>query len=138
MTEYDYDKLLDRAWGMLPEKLKSHERFEIPQAVTFVEGQTTIIKNFHEIAGILNRKPQHILTFLSKEIAAPALLEANRAVIQRVLKKVIIDAKIKEYTEEFVLCSQCKRPDTKFDDMEGQGIIKCAACGGWRPLRRIK
>ena len=136
--DYDYEKLLDRAWGMLPEKLKQHDRFEIPQSVTFVEGQTTIIKNFHELASILNRQPQHLMKFLSKELAAPANIEPNRAIIQRVLRKALIDAKIKDYAEEFVLCHQCKRPDTKFDEMGGQGIIKCEACGGWWPLRRIK
>ncbi|MCX6694760.1 MAG: translation initiation factor IF-2 subunit beta [Candidatus Altiarchaeota archaeon] len=138
MAGYDYEKLLDRAWGMLPDKLKSHERFEIPQAVTFVEGQTTIIKNFNEIASMFNMQPSHLMKFLSKELAAPGNIEPNRVIIQRVLRKSVIDAKIKDYAEEFVLCSQCKRPDTKFDEMNNQGIIKCDACGGWRPLRRIK
>ena len=31
--DFDYDKLLDRVWEGLPEKLKKHERFEIPKAM---------------------------------------------------------------------------------------------------------
>lgn len=136
--EYNYSKLLDRAWANLPEKLKSHSRFEIPKSKIFVEGNQTIIKNFNDIANTLRRDPKHLLTFLLKELAAPGTFDGNRVVIQRVLRKHIIDKKIEDYVNEYVLCHECKRPDTKFTELEGQGIIKCTACGGWRPLRKIK
>jgi translation initiation factor 2 subunit 2 len=136
--KYEYDKLLDRAWSMLPERLKKHERFEVPTANTFIEGNTTIIKNFNEIANTLNRKPEHILKYLLKELAAPGMRDSNRVIIQRVLRKHIIDKKIQEYTQEYVLCHECGRPDTKTSELEGHKIIKCEACGAWRPIRRIK
>ncbi len=136
--DYNYNKLLERAWTKLPEKLKSHERFEMPTATTFVEGNTTIIKNFNEVASMLNRKPEHMLKFLLKELAAPGMNDGNRVIIQRVLKKHIIDKKINEYAQEYVLCHECNRPDTKIGELEGHKIIKCEACGGWRPMRRIK
>lgn len=136
--EYNYSKLLDRAWESLPEKLKSHSRFEIPEAKIFVEGNQTIIKNFNEIANTLRRDTKHLLTFLLKELAAPGTFDGNRVVIQRVLRKHIIDKKIEDYVNEYVLCHECHRPDTKFTELEGQKIIKCTACGGWRPLRKIK
>ncbi|MFH1403633.1 MAG: translation initiation factor IF-2 subunit beta [Candidatus Altiarchaeota archaeon] len=136
--DYDYEKLLERAWANLPDKLRKHERFEMPKAVTFVEGNTTIIKNFNEIADILNRKPDHLFKFLLKELAAPGINDGNRVVIQRVLKKHIIDKKIEEYGKEYVLCHECERPDTTITELEGHKIIKCDACGGWRPMRRLK
>lgn len=134
----EYDKLLERAWSSLPETLKSHKRYELPKADAFKEGKTTIIRNFTEITNSLQRKPSHILTFLSKELAAPATIEGNRAVIQRVLRPKMIDQKIESYAKEYVLCHECGRPDTEVTSMEGEKIIKCAACGGWWPLRRIK
>ncbi|MFC2162550.1 translation initiation factor IF-2 subunit beta [Candidatus Altiarchaeota archaeon] len=136
--EYDYEKLLTKAWSNLPDKLRKHERFEMPKATTFTEGNTTIIKNFNEVASTLNRKPEHILKFLLKELAAPGIWDNNRVVIQRVLKKHIIDKKIAQYAAEYVLCHECDRPDTKLTELEGHKIIKCEACGGWRPMRRIK
>ena len=136
--EFNYSKLLDRAWDNLPEELKSHERFVIPQANTFIEGNQTIIKNFSEIADLLGRDPKHIYTFLLKELAAPATLDGSRVVIQRALRKHVIDSKIESYANEYVLCHECHKPDTKFTDLEGERIIKCAACGAWRPLRKIK
>jgi len=136
--EYNYAKLLDRAWDNLPDELKHHERFVIPQANTFVEGNQTIIKNFSEIADLLGRDSRHVYTFLLKELAAPGTLDGSRVVIQRALRKHVIDKKIEDYAVEYVLCHQCKKPDTKFTELEGERIIKCSACGAWRPLRKIK
>ncbi|MFH1835895.1 MAG: translation initiation factor IF-2 subunit beta [Methanobacteriota archaeon] len=136
--DYDYNALLDRLWENLPEKLKSSERFEMPQADVWVEGNVTYIRNFNDIASKLDREPKYILQFLSKELAAPGLLEANRAVISRRLRKNIIDDKILAYAKEYVICHQCGRPDTKITSLEDHKIVKCTACGGWWPLRRIK
>lgn len=136
--DYNYDTLLERAWSMLPDKLKSHSRFEMPQADTFVEGNHTIIKNFNEITDRLNRKPSHILQYLSKELAAPGIIEGHRLRIQRVLKRHLINQKLDSYAKDYVLCHQCHRPDTHVTELEDHKIIKCDACGGWRPMRRIK
>jgi translation initiation factor 2 subunit 2 len=134
----DYDALLDRVWKGLPEKLKKHDRFEMPQADAFIEGNVTIIRNFNEISLSLRRAPDQIIKFISKELAAPAAIDGTRAIIQRKLKKQVVDDKILAYAKEFVLCHECNRPDTKITELEGQKIIKCEACGGWWPMRRIK
>ena len=136
--ENNYIKLLDRVWDNLPEELQNAPRFEMPRAHTFVEGNQTIIKNFNEIARRLERDPEEILKYLSKELAAPSLLQGNRAVIQRVLRAKIIDEKIVKYSKEYILCHECGRPDTKISELKGQKIIKCGACGAWWPFRRIK
>lgn len=136
--DYNYSVLLDRIWEKLPEELHTASRFQMPHTDIFIEGNRTIIKNFNEIASALRRKPQHILTFLSKELAAPATFSGKRAIIQRVLKKNMIVKKIDDYAKEYVLCHECHRPDTKIGELEGEKIIKCSACGGWWPLRRIK
>lgn len=135
---YDYISLVDRAWANLPEKLQNPSRFQMPEPDTLIEGNQTIITNFNEIADVLERKPQHLLTFLSKELAAPATFDGKRATIQRVLKKNMIEKKIEDYAKIFVLCHECGRPDTKITELSGERIIKCTACGGWWPLRKIK
>ncbi|MFH0861883.1 MAG: translation initiation factor IF-2 subunit beta [Candidatus Altiarchaeota archaeon] len=135
---YDYDKLLERVWSGLPEKLKKHDRFEMPQADAFNEGNVTIIRNFNDIAQAFNRPVEHIMKFLSKELAAPASQDGSRVMIQRKLRKQIVDDKIKAYAQEFVVCHECGRPDTKISELESQKIVKCEACGAWWPMRRIK
>jgi translation initiation factor 2 subunit 2 len=136
--KYDYDKLLERVWTGLPEKLKKHDRFEIPEADAFIEGNVTIVRNFNDIAQTFNRPAEHILKFLSKELAAPSAVDGMRGIIQRKLRKQVIDEKIKEYAKEFVICHECGRPDTKVGELENQKIVKCEACGAWWPMRRIK
>ncbi|MBU0762429.1 MAG: translation initiation factor IF-2 subunit beta [Candidatus Altiarchaeota archaeon] len=136
--DYSYDLLLERVWKVLPEKLKKHERFEIPEADAFIEGNVTIIRNFNEITASLMRSPEHIMKYVSTEVAAPATVDGSRVIIQRKLKKQVIDEKIKSYAAEFVICHECGRPDTNISELEGQKIVKCQACGGWWPMRRIK
>lgn len=138
MQDYDYEKLLDRAWEHLPPKLRDHSRFEIPKADSFVDGNQTVVKNFSQIADLLGRDPKHLQTYLSRELASMIIPDGSRIIINRVLKRELINKRIEDYAREYVLCHQCGRPDTKFTELEGGRIIKCEACGGWRPLRRIK
>jgi len=135
---YDYDKLLERVWSGLPEKVKKHDRFEIPLADAFNEGNVTIIRNVNDITQAFNRPIEHLMKFLSKELAAPASVDGSRVIIQRKLRKQIVDDKIKAYAGEFVICHECGRPDTKVGELESQKIVKCEACGAWWPMRRIK
>ena len=123
---------------MLPEHLKTPVRYEVPTVETFVEGNTTIIKNFNELANGLRREPGHIMKFLLKELGAPGIRDGNRVIIQRVLKHTLINKKIEDYAKEFVLCHECGKPDTALSELGGVKIIKCEACGGWWPMRRIK
>jgi len=134
---HSYEQLLERAWKNIPEKLKTTERFEIPKVDCFAEGNQTIVKNFNDIVSTLRREPKHLLSFLSNELAAPAIIDNNRLVIQRVLRAYLIDQKVDMYAKEFVLCHECGKPDTKITEMEREKIIKCEACGAWRPLRKI-
>ncbi|ODS41890.1 MAG: translation initiation factor IF-2 subunit beta [Candidatus Altiarchaeales archaeon IMC4] len=136
--EQGYNELLDRAWGSLPDNLKEHSRFEIPKADTFIEGNQTTIRNFNEIANALGRDPKYLMTYLFKELAAPGVYDGNRVVIQRVLKQGVIEQKINAYALEYVICHECQRPDTEIAELAGQKIIKCQACGAWKPMRRIK
>ena len=134
---YPYEKLLERARAKIPEKTRSKKRFKIPQVDSFIEGKQTIVKNFPEISKELRRDSRHIIRYLSKELATPATLSGGRLIIQRVLRNQMINERIKKYVEEYVLCHECKSPDTKITELEGEKIIQCEACGGWKPLRKI-
>lgn len=136
--DYTYEALLERAWKSLPEKLKSPTRFEIPKVDTLIEGNQTIIKNFNEITNTLGREGKYIIKYLSKDLAAPVVTEGNRVIIQRRISNKIVNEKVGGYAKEYVICHECGRPDTKITSLEGHKIIKCEACGGWWPLKRIK
>lgn len=133
----EYDKLLDRAYKQLPEKTKTEARFELPQVDVFFEGNKTILKNFSQVVKILNRDDAHLQKFLTKELGAYSLLSGDRLVFSKKLFGKKIGDAVKKYAAEYVLCPQCGKPDTRFTTLEGVKILKCEACGGWKPLKHI-
>ncbi len=56
-----YEELLERALAELPKKkIVRSERFEIPRVRVQREGSRTIIKNFSQVAKIVNRSEEHL------------------------------------------------------------------------------
>lgn len=137
MDDKEYNALLERAMSKLPPMALRHERFEIPKIYSFIEGSRTIIKNLSEIAGILHRPQDEIFTFLLKELASRGNIERGRAIIERPMRDEMINNKIKKYTNEFVLCRECGKPDTKIDVIERHIALRCMACGAWRFVKKI-
>lgn len=137
MDDREYYELLDRAYSLLPEKAKKHERFEIPKIISFIEGNRTILKNLDDIANVLNRKKDEIFTYLLKELATRGAIGHGKDIIERALRPEIIDEKINDYGRLYVICKECGKPDTKIEEFEGRKVIKCAACGAWRPFKKI-
>lgn len=131
----DYKKLLKRGIEKIPEKLTRTERFEIPKVVGHIEGNKTIITNFNQIASSLHRDPQQLLKFLLRELATPGILEKNRLILGRKISSSKINEKIQLYTKTFVLCPECKKPDTQLMKENKILSIKCTACGAKHTVR---
>ncbi len=120
--------MLKKAKENLPEVVSKSERFELPKVKGHVEGNKTIIVNFYQIIDILNRKVEQIVKYLQRELATPSHFEDKRLIFGRKLSSSMINDKIKKYTEEFVLCEKCGKPDTQL--IEENGLTKkCMACG---------
>ncbi len=133
--ELDYKKLLDDAYKHIPEKIKAIERFEIPKVKGHIQGNKTIISNFTAIADTLRREQSHLLKFLQRELATPAIIDGPRLVLGRKLSASLINTKVQQYTEVFVLCRECKKPDTQLTKEDRITIMKCTACGAKHPVR---
>ena len=73
--------MLKRGRSSLPESVFEKERFEIPKVKGHIEGNKTIISNFKQIATLLGRKPEHMLKFILKELAAPGGLKPKGLLI---------------------------------------------------------
>jgi len=134
----DYESLLNKAYEKLP-KIEEHiDRFKIPVAETIIQGNQTIIKNFSEIAETLRREPSHILKFLTKELATPAGLDGLRAILQAKISQRMIQQKLEAYVNDYVLCKECKRPDTKLIKEDRITFLNCEACGAKSSVKAIK
>jgi translation initiation factor 2 subunit 2 len=135
----DYDALLKRAKEKLPETISKHERFSVPTADIFLEGKTTVFRNFSEIASVINRDKDEILAYLLRELGTAGSFDGTRVIFKGRVAKDQIEKRIGEYVDDYVLCAECKRPDTRIVKEGRVMILECDACGAHRPItvRRI-
>lgn len=131
---FDYDALLERAKKKLPHTLESHDRFQVPETDVMIEGKTTVIRNFSEIIDALRREPDHLLGYLLRELGTAGTLEGQRVVFKGKVTTAQIADRIKSYVDEYVLCSECNRPDTKLVKDGRILILSCETCGAHRPV----
>jgi translation initiation factor 2 subunit 2 len=139
MSTSSYDALLDRARSLLPATPKRSERFTVPTAEVSYDGKATTLRNLKEISEQLRREPEHILNFLAKEMGCPGVLDGPRGVLKSKISQDQMSTKIREYTDRFVMCSECHRPDTHLDKAGRVPMLICEACGAQRPVhvRRV-
>jgi translation initiation factor 2 subunit 2 len=134
----DYQRLLDRAREQVPPEVFETKRFEVPKVAIFVEGNRTIIKNYKDIAEVLNRDPQHLLKYLMRELATSGIVEGQRAVFQGKFTSKSLDDLISRYTKTYVLCSECGKPDTHIEKQDRFQYLVCEACGAKASIKTIQ
>lgn len=134
MADDDYLSLLERAKVSLPETIEKHERFKVPDPDIFLEGKITVIRNFSAIVDALRREPEHLLQYLLRELGTPGFIEGQRLVLKAKLTPAQVADRITGYTETFVLCSECGRPDTRIVKEGRILVLECDACGAHRPV----
>jgi len=133
----NYKEMLKRARSQLPSEVLERKRFEIPKPRCFVTGMRTVLSNFKEICDALNREPRHVLKFLSGEMATAATIQRTRAIFQGRFDYDTFERLIKRYTDEFVVCPVCKRPDTKIVKERRFLFLICEACGAKSSTRPV-
>ncbi len=131
----NYEELLKRAKDQLPEDVESTERFVIPKVRGHIQGNQTIINNWFDIAKALDRKPQHLLKYVQKELATPGEIIKHSVVFGSKLSAAKINEKIQQYADDFVFCSACGKPETKLSKEGGVVIMTCQACGARSSVR---
>jgi len=127
--EKDYKSLLDRAYAELPDQVESYERWTVPRPDVRRAGRRSVIMNFKEIADELMRDPEHLLKFLSGEMATLANFDGIRAVFQGRFTSDTVRNLLEIYTNKYVVCPVCKRPDTKIVRERRLWFLQCEACG---------
>jgi len=131
-----YEKLLDRAYSSVKVVAGNSDRFEIPKVKGLVQGKNTIITNIEEIASYIRRPIEHLATFLQKELATSGKVENSRLILKTKLNSNKVNEKIDLYSKEFVICPECKKPDTEIIIEKGIKSKHCLACGAKSPIKR--
>lgn len=132
----DYKSMLQEVRKNLPEVVFLKERFEIPKALGHIQGNRTIITNFIQIASTLRRNVEHLLKYILNELATPGEIKKSGALILGTkVPASRINEKIRQYANDFVLCFECSKPDTKIEKEDGLTYLKCTACGAKNILK---
>ncbi len=134
---FDYNELLERARSQLPPDVSERKRFEVPKPRSITIGMKTFVQNFKEICDALNRDPQHLLRYLSREMATAGTLSGSRAVFQGRFRYDTIERLIQHYTVVFVTCPVCRRPDTRIVKEKRLSFMVCEACGARSSVRSM-
>ncbi len=129
MATETYESLLKRAQEMLPQKNLATERLEVPKVLGHIQGNRTVVSNFHAIAEIIRRPQEHFLKYLLKELATSGEVTKTALILGAKVPASRVNDKIQQYLKDFIICPECKRPDTKLEKEDNVTFIKCSACG---------
>jgi len=133
-----YEAFLDRALKQAPAVKTDDKRFVVPAPKIFSEGRTTVLENFGDIVDVLRRDPEHFMKYLLRELGTAGKLEGRRATFQGRFSSDVVKSHVDGYVEEYVICSECGRPDTHLTKSDRVLMLKCDACGGHRPIAKRK
>ncbi len=135
MAEETYKKLLNRALSKLPTEVSRKDRFEIPEPVSSIMGNKTRLYNLGEVCDRLRRDREHLLKYLSKELATAGNIEGTQVVFQGKFDNAMIRRLIERYVQEFVYCPVCNQPDTRIVREGRYNFLVCDACGAKSSVR---
>ena len=135
--KYDYDSLLKMARSQIPEVALKEERLALPKLQHAITGMRTIIFNFKEIADALDRDPQHLMKFLTGEMATAATMQDARVIFKGKFYRDTLEKLLQRYIENFVVCPVCKRPDTKIVKEKRLSFLVCEACGARSAIKQL-
>ena len=133
--EFDYNKLLKDASGVLSSKNRTEERLKVPEPEIIYEGKSTIIRNFIDITEMLNRNPEDLVKYLTKEFGIGANVAGRRLIINRKLREEEIREKLNAYMATYVPCYECSSPDTTIQKVGRTYLLVCKACGAEHPIK---
>ncbi|HPW11502.1 MAG TPA: translation initiation factor IF-2 subunit beta [Methanoregulaceae archaeon] len=133
-----YEALLKKAYANVTEQSESTDRFVVPEAKVYIEGKTTILENFAEIADVVRRDQDHLMKYLLGELGTAGKIDGTRAIFNGKFEPSLINGLVKGYVDDYVICSECGKPDTRLVKDERVLLLRCDACGGHRPVRKRK
>ncbi|MAH98058.1 MAG: translation initiation factor IF-2 subunit beta [Euryarchaeota archaeon] len=135
MTSREYDSLLDRARERIPKDISERSRWTMPTPDILIEGSQTILRNFSEIVDAMDRDANHVFQYLLNELGTSGTIEQFRIMLKGKVPPKRIKEKIVSYVKTYILCAECKAPDTRFLREDRTTLLKCQACGATRPVR---
>lgn len=110
-------------------------RYKMPAVFGKVEGSgngiKTAIPNISDVGLSLHRAPAEVNKFFGCELGAQTTYSADtdRAIVNGQHTDAVLQDLVHRYIDKFVLCPNCKLPETEYKIKNGTIWHKCAACG---------
>ncbi|MFW6111350.1 MAG: translation initiation factor IF-2 subunit beta [Thermoproteota archaeon] len=135
--EYDYEKLLGNVRSEIPQVVSKQKRLEIPELHASIAGTRTIFHNFKQVSEAMNRDPQHLLKFMSGEMATAGTYQEPRVVFNGKFPRRTLETLVQRYIDHYVICPVCNLPDTKIVKEDRLYFLVCEACGAKSSIREL-
>ncbi len=134
----EYDSSLDRALDAVPDIGSAGDRLSVPDAAAQRDGAFTRFTNLDAVADALNRETDHVHRFVQQNLATSGKLSDGVGRYNGNFDAADFERVIEEYTEEYVRCSECGLPDTRLVQEDRTLMLRCDACGAFRPVTKSK
>jgi translation initiation factor 2 subunit 2 len=133
----NYEAALDRAYDALPDQPReAGERLSIPDPEGQTDGAFTRLTNLEAIADALSREPQHLHSAIQREFGTNGQFDGGEARYNGSFDVADFQAAVDAYVAEYVTCSECGLPDTVIKTEDGVDMLRCQACGAFRPVTK--
>jgi len=144
-SEYSYDELLTRVFGIMREKNPGFEegykvKFKLsPPQVGRAGSKKTAFANFPEICKQLKRTPKHLLAFLLAELGTSGSVDGNnQLIIKGRFQQKHIESVLRKYIKEYVTCHTCHAAETELQKDTRLFFLQCLTCGSRCSVAAIK
>jgi len=134
----EYEASLDRALEAVPDIGSAGDRLSVPDAVAQPDGAFTRFTNLSAVADALNRETEHLHRFVQQTLATSGKLSEGVGRYNGSFDDREFEAAVEDYTEEYVRCSECGLPDTRLVQENRTLMLRCDACGAFRPVSKSK
>lgn len=132
----EYLDALDRGLDACPEIDGEASRLDVPTPAGETDGSFTRLVNLPDIADALSRDPDHLFRYVRSELATSAQFEEGRARFSGSFSVAEFEAAVDAYVSEYVTCGECGLPDTRLQTEDGTRMLRCDACGAFRPVQK--
>jgi translation initiation factor 2 subunit 2 len=133
----NYESALQRAYDVLPDQPReAAERLSIPDPEGQTDGAFTRLTNLEAIADAVSRDAQHLHRAIQREFGTNGQFDGGEARYNGSFDTADFEAAIDAYVAEYVTCSECGLPDTVLKNEDGVDMLRCQACGAFRPVAK--
>ena len=131
-----YEDQLDRALDAVPDLATDEDRLSVPDPSVQRDGAFTRLVNLPTIADALSRDAEHLHRAIQRELGTNGQWTGSQARYNGTFTEGDFAAALESYVEEYVTCSECGRPDTRLVTEDRNQMLRCTACGAFRPVRK--